>query len=176
MPFSNANRFNTFNGILFVALFALSAKYIAGFPVIRHLQISPLIVGIVLGVFYANSLRSHLPEAWVPGIIFSSKTLLRAAIIFYGFRITFQNFNDVALFLIIVTGFISFNFILANIVRTINGFGTFALTKARSILGMEMNLKNFKGFRLLPINLSGPIYVMLQFGGFFLTKFTITLL
>ena len=95
MPFSSNNRSNTLNGILFVALFALAAKYIAGFPVISHLQISPLIVGIALGVFYAYSLRFHLPEAWAAGILFSGKTLLRTAIIFYGFRITFQNIADV---------------------------------------------------------------------------------
>ena len=344
MPFSNANRSNTLNGILFVALFALAAKYIAGFPVIRHLQISPLIVGIVLGVFYANSLRSHLPEAWVPGIIFSSKTLLRAAIIFYGFRITFQNIADVgtegiivsismvtltfllgyfvgtkilkidlettiltsagssicgaaavlatepvvnakpyksaiavstvvifgtlsmflypflyragfipfdvktmgvfiggsvhevahvvaagnaigevtaetavivkmirvmmiapfllilgwwlsvklsraknskakkitvpwfAVFFILVAGFNSFNLLPVTVVRTINDFDTFALTMAMTALGMETNVKNFKGVGLKPIYLAGIIYVWLLLGGFFLTKFVVTLL
>ena len=339
MPFTRDNRSNTLNGILFVALFALAAKYIASFPVIRHLHISPLIVGIVLGVFYANSLRSHLPEAWAPGILFSSKTLLRAAIIFYGFRITFQNIADVgaegiivsismvtltfilgyfvgtkllkldlettlltsagssicgaaavlatepvvnakpyksaiavstvvifgtismflypflyragvipidaktmgvfiggtvhevahvvaagnaigeltaeiavivkmirvmmiapfllvlgywlkiklsrskntqakkvtipwfAVFFILVAGFNSFNFLPAHVVSVINDFDTFALTMAMTALGMETNVKNFKGVGFKPIYLAGIIYVWLLFGGFFLTKF-----
>lgn len=55
------------------------------------LSISPLIIGIVLGMIYANLLRMHLPETWVPGIQFCSKRLLRIGIILYGFRLTFQD-------------------------------------------------------------------------------------
>ncbi|MDE6307388.1 MAG: YeiH family protein, partial [Bacteroidales bacterium] len=40
---------------------------------------------------YANSLRNHLPETWVPGIQFCTKQILRAGIILYGFRLTFQS-------------------------------------------------------------------------------------
>ena len=46
-------------------------------------------------MLYANSLRNRLPETWVPGILFSSKQLLRLGIILYGFRLTFQNIIDV---------------------------------------------------------------------------------
>jgi uncharacterized integral membrane protein (TIGR00698 family) len=90
MTFSKAQRPHTFHGILFVALFATAASYLAELPIVHHLGISPLIIGILLGIIYANTLRNHLPEVWVPGILFSMKTLLRIAIIFYGFRITFQ--------------------------------------------------------------------------------------
>ena len=95
MAFSKENRGNTLNGILFVALFSLSATYISNFPFFARLGISPLIIGIILGMIYANTLRNNLPEVWVPGIIFSTKTLLRVAIIFYGFRLTFQNILSV---------------------------------------------------------------------------------
>ena len=78
------------HGLLFVALFALAALQVAQFPTVSHLGLSPLIVGILLGMVYANTLRLHLPESWVPGVLFSSKHLLRAAIILYGFRVTFQ--------------------------------------------------------------------------------------
>lgn len=97
MPFATENRPHTLSGILFVALFATSATYLADFAPLRHLGISPLIVGIVLGMIYANTLRGHLPEPWVPGIVFATKTLLRAAIVFYGFRLTFQNIADVGI-------------------------------------------------------------------------------
>ncbi len=97
MAFSKKNRANTLNGILFVALFSLAALYIAQIPQVAGLGISPLIIGIVLGMFYANTLRNNLPEAWVPGIVFSAKKILRAAIILYGFRITFQQIVDVGL-------------------------------------------------------------------------------
>lgn len=89
--FQRENRNNTLSGILFVALFAMSATYLGEFSFFQHLGISPLIIGIVLGMIYANTLRSKLPKEWVSGILFSTKTLLRAGIILYGFRITFYN-------------------------------------------------------------------------------------
>ena len=82
------NRANTLHGILLIALFSFAAFYIAGFPIVKRLSFSPLIVGIVLGMLYANSLRNKLPETWVPGIKFCTKQLLRWGIILYGFRLT----------------------------------------------------------------------------------------
>ena len=82
------NRANTLHGILLIALFSFAAFYIAGFPVVKRLSFSPLIVGIVLGMLYANSLRNKLPETWVPGIKFCTKQVLRWGIILYGFRLT----------------------------------------------------------------------------------------
>ena len=95
--FNKDNRSNTLSGILFVALFAMSATYLADFAVFKHLAISPLIIGIVLGIVYANTLRNKLPQEWVPGIIFSTKILLRAGIILYGFRLTFQSIEAVGI-------------------------------------------------------------------------------
>lgn len=50
-----------------------------------------MIIGIILGMLYANSLRNNLPDTWVPGIQFCSKRILRLGIILYGFRLTFQD-------------------------------------------------------------------------------------
>ncbi|MBT8763681.1 YeiH family putative sulfate export transporter [Desulfohalobiaceae bacterium Ax17] len=97
MAFSAKNRANTLNGVWFVALFAIAALYLSELPGFRHLGISPLIIGIVLGMIYANTLRNKLPEAWVPGILFSTKVLLRVAIMLYGFRITFQDIITIGL-------------------------------------------------------------------------------
>ena len=80
------NRANTLHGILLIALFSFAAFYIAGFPIVKRLSFSPLIVGIVLGMLYANSLRNKLPETWAPGIKFCTKQLLRWGIVLYGFR------------------------------------------------------------------------------------------
>lgn len=80
----------TLNGLLFVVLFALAATLVANLEVVRALRLSPLLVGIVFGMLYANTLRSHAPKEWGPGIAFAAKTLLRLAIVLYGFRITFQ--------------------------------------------------------------------------------------
>ena len=54
------NRANTLHGILLIALFSFAAFYIAEVPIVRKLSFSPLIVGIVLGMLYANSLLRRL--------------------------------------------------------------------------------------------------------------------
>ena len=77
---------NPLHGILLIVLFSFSAFYIADFEWVKHLSLSPLIVGIVLGMLYANSLRNHLPETWVPGIQFCTKQVLRTGIVLYGFN------------------------------------------------------------------------------------------
>lgn len=79
------------HGILLIVLFSFSAFYIADFEFIKNLSFSPLIVGIILGMLYANSLRNHLPETWVPGIKFCTKQVLRTGIVLYGFKLTFQS-------------------------------------------------------------------------------------
>ncbi len=79
------------HGILLIALFSCAAFYIGGAKFFQDLSFSPMIIGIVLGMLYANSLRNHLPETWVPGIQFCSKKILRLGIILYGFRLTFQD-------------------------------------------------------------------------------------
>ena len=79
------------HGVLLVALFSCAAFYIAESEFVKSLSLSPLIVGIILGMLYANSLRNNLPDTWVPGIKFCSKQILRLGIILYGFRLTFQS-------------------------------------------------------------------------------------
>ena len=85
------------HGILLIALFACASFYIGEVQFLKDLSISPMIIGIILGMIYANSLRNHLPETWVPGIQFCSKRLLRIGIIFYGFRLTLQDIVVVGL-------------------------------------------------------------------------------
>jgi uncharacterized integral membrane protein (TIGR00698 family) len=97
MPFSPQKRTGTLNGILFVAIFASAATMIADLSLIKNLGISPLVVGIVLGIFYANTLHNKFPSAWESGITFSGKKILRFAIVFYGFRITFQQIAEVGM-------------------------------------------------------------------------------
>lgn len=95
--FSRENRGNTIHGILLIALFSCSAFYIAEIPFVKSLSFSPLIVGIILGMIYANSLRNHLPETWVPGIKFCTKQVLRAGIVLYGFRLTLTQVAEVGI-------------------------------------------------------------------------------
>lgn len=95
MPFSPAKRRDTLSGIVFVAIFAAAATMIADLSFVKNMGISPLVVGIVLGIFYANTLHAKTPTGWEGGITFSGKKILRFAIVFYGFRITFQQIAEV---------------------------------------------------------------------------------
>lgn len=115
--FNKENRKDTFSGILFVALFACAATFLSEFHIFKSLGISPLIIGIVLGMIYANTLRNKLPQQWHAGIVFSTKTILRAGIVLYGFRLTFQSIEEVGINGIIISFLIvSLTFIIGYIV------------------------------------------------------------
>lgn len=85
------------HGVLLIVLFSCAAFYIGGMNWVKALSLSPMVVGIVLGMLYANSLRNNLPETWVPGIAFCAKRVLRFGIILYGFKLTFQDVTLVGL-------------------------------------------------------------------------------
>lgn len=82
-------------GLGFVVLFACAAQLLAQAAPVARLGISPLIVGIGLGALWGNALPAPLPVQWRPGVVFSSKTLLRLAVVFYGFRVTLQDVAQV---------------------------------------------------------------------------------
>lgn len=88
-------RSSMLHGVLLIGLFSCAAFYIGEAQIFKQISFSPMIIGIILGMLYANSLRNHLPETWVPGIQFCSKKLLRLGIILYGFRLTFQDILSV---------------------------------------------------------------------------------
>ena len=90
-------RSSMLHGVLLITLFSCAAFYIGEMNFVKELSFSPMIVGIILGMLYANSLRNNLPETWVPGIQFCSKRILRIGIILYGFRLTFQDVLAVGL-------------------------------------------------------------------------------
>lgn len=90
-------RSSMLHGVLLITLFSCAAFYIGDMGFVKSLSFSPMIVGIILGMLYANSLRNNLPETWVPGIQFCSKRILRIGIILYGFRLTFQNVVEVGI-------------------------------------------------------------------------------
>lgn len=104
--FEKGNMANTLHGILLIALFSFAAFYLADLPIMKQLSLSPLIIGIILGMLYANSLRNKLPETWVPGIKFCTKQLLRTGIVLYGFRLTLTQVAAVGVPAIIVDAII----------------------------------------------------------------------
>jgi uncharacterized integral membrane protein (TIGR00698 family) len=59
--------------------------------------ISALTLAIVLGMLVGNTVYPRLASASAGGVIFSKQTLLRAGIILYGLRLTFQDIANVGL-------------------------------------------------------------------------------
>lgn len=85
-------------GILFIAVLSVAAWFIAEIPAVKALSFSSLIVGILLGMVYANlPEKAHVPASWGAGMKICSKTLLRTGIVLYGFRLTFQDIVAVGL-------------------------------------------------------------------------------
>jgi len=75
-------------GLIVVIIISLIATFLSKIEFIKELGFSSLVIGIVIGIVYANSLSKFQPESWDSGIIFASKKILRFAIVFYGFRLT----------------------------------------------------------------------------------------
>ncbi len=76
-------------GLLLMGAFAALSVALAQLPLFKEtLRISPLIISVIIGMVYANTLRHKLSPEWVPGLAFSSKRILRLAIVFYAFRLT----------------------------------------------------------------------------------------
>ena len=104
---------------------------IADISAIKNLGISPLVIGIVLGIFYANTLHNHVPSEWGTGITFSGKKILRFAIVFYGFNITFQEMIQVGMSGFMVSLImLSTTFILGSYI----GYKIFKMDKETSML------------------------------------------
>ncbi len=104
-------------GILLITLFACAAFIIGGTKWIKALSLSPMVVGIIIGMVYANTCGGKMPASWSPGIKFCSKRVLRTGIVLYGFKLTFQDVMQVgitaiALDAIIVCGTIGLGVLL----------------------------------------------------------------
>ena len=115
MPKLTENRISMLHGILLIALFACASFYIGEARLLKEISFSPMIIGIILGMLYANSLRNNLPDTWVPGIQFCSKKILRLGIILYGFRLTFQDVVNVGVSGIVIDAIIVATTILGGI-------------------------------------------------------------
>lgn len=91
------NKEGFIEGLGLVALIATISTLIANIPLVKDLGISPLVVGIVLGIVFGNTLHYGIKKNMDSGITFAAKKILRFAIVFYGFRITFQEIVSVGM-------------------------------------------------------------------------------
>ena len=84
-------------GLFLIGTIAALATIVAQTPALTALKMSPLVVGILIGVILGNTVRAKVPQACEEGITFSAKRILKLAIILYGFRITFAQIGDLGL-------------------------------------------------------------------------------
>ena len=89
-------------GFIFVLLLAIFSTILSEFSFFKDLGISSMIIGILIGMLYANTIKQYFPTYLQSGIIFCTKTILRIGIVLYGFRLTFQNLQDVGIYGILV--------------------------------------------------------------------------
>ena len=145
------SRSSMLHGILLITLFSCAAFYIGDMDFVKSLSFSPMIVGIILGMLYANSLRNNLPKTWVPGIQFCSKRVLRFGIILYGFRLTFQDVTAVGIpaviiDAIIVGGTIGLGMLIGRLMKMDRGITLLtsvgsAICGAAAVLGAESAIR-----------------------------------
>ncbi len=84
-------------GLALPLFIALAATGLANTAWIQHYQFSSLTLAILLGMVVGNLWQKWIPVSWKPGIHFAQNRLLRFGIIFYGFRLSFQQVADVGL-------------------------------------------------------------------------------
>jgi uncharacterized integral membrane protein (TIGR00698 family) len=84
-------------GIGLVGLLALLALEIGRAPWLQANGISALTLAIALGMLVGNTIYPRIAVAAAGGVAFSKQTLLRAGIILYGLRLTFQDIANVGI-------------------------------------------------------------------------------
>ncbi len=82
-------------GILLTGAIAVFATELAKSPWLQAHGISALTLAIVAGMIAGNTFYSRIAGVSARGVAFSKQTLLRAGIILYGLRLTFQDIGRV---------------------------------------------------------------------------------
>ncbi|MGL5038531.1 MAG: YeiH family protein, partial [Aeromonas sp.] len=113
-PFAPLGQGQWWLGIALAALLAAAGMGLAELPQAKGLGLSALTIAIVLGIVVGNTLFPRIAHHCAAGVDFSKNKLLRAGIILYGFRITFQQIGDIGWSGVIIDILIiGFTFILA---------------------------------------------------------------
>ena len=80
----------TIHGLLFLVVLTLLVHALSLVPFLHDLRLSPMVLGVIVGMILANTVRSRFPESWDGGLKIASKQILRAGIVLYGFRLSFD--------------------------------------------------------------------------------------
>jgi len=80
----------TVHGLLFLIVLTLLVHALSLVPFLHDLRLSPMVLGVIVGMILANTVRSKFPKSWDGGLKIASKQILRAGIVLYGFRLSFD--------------------------------------------------------------------------------------
>jgi len=145
------------NGFTLVLLVSLASYYIASLPLILKLHLSPLIIGVVLGILVSPLFR-QTEKTCEKAVAFSAKKLLRIGIILYGFNVTLTSiasvgFNGILLSVVVVVFVLWIGYLIGvkllgldkEIAILVSGGS--AICGAAAILALESSLKSkpYKG-------------------------------
>lgn len=78
-------------GLLLALVIGVAALAMAQLPLLQRWQLSALTVAIVLGMTLGNLAGARLPSTLAPGIGLAQRQLLRAGVVLYGLRVSFQD-------------------------------------------------------------------------------------
>ena len=82
-------------GLLFAAALGLAAMLLARLPALQSAGLSALPLAIILGILIGNTLYARIAAPTAAGVDYARSMLLRAGIVLFGFRLTFQDMLDV---------------------------------------------------------------------------------
>ena len=84
-------------GLLFAAAIGLASMLLARIPAVESIGMSALPLAIILGIFIGNTFFPRIAGNLGAGVDYSRTMLLRAGIVLFGFRLTFQDILGVGL-------------------------------------------------------------------------------
>ena len=84
-------------GLLFAAAIGLAAMLLARLPALQSIGLSALPLAIILGIVIGNTLFPRVAAPLGAGVDYAKAMVLRAGIVLFGFRLTFQDILGVGL-------------------------------------------------------------------------------
>ena len=101
-------------GLLLAGVIAAAATWLAQFPAIKNNGLSALTLAILIGLVIGNTVYPSIASQCSSGIAFTKARLLRAGIVLYGLRLTFQDIGQVGMAGVVIDALVlSSTFLLA---------------------------------------------------------------
>ena len=101
-------------GLLLAGTIAAVATWAAQFPIIKSNGLSALTLAIIIGLVIGNTVYPSIASQCSSGIAFTKARLLRAGIVLYGLRLTFQDIGQVGMAGVVIDALVlSSTFLLA---------------------------------------------------------------